>query len=335
MVRVLHVINGWAMGGITQATLDLIKNTPKIKHYSIGYCWLDTPIREDFERAGCESIASSDEEYSCLYNVLTSKEISIVHKQTGGGDFPEWVQACKELGFPVVETIHCPRKSGIPPDHVAATHITTNYVANMNRDRPVWKIPYPCTLPLGHKRISPRHRDEKIVIGRLARYEPTKLPDVIVNVAHLLYEYKDDIEFKIMGFPFNEDCYNQMIQHRIPGYLSIEGLQNDKLAALNTLDICIDPVQETSFDMVMTEAMSQGIPVVTWQDSAAPEVCGEAGIITTRKVFELARGCLSLVYDLDKYRKCSQAAIDQVKLRHNPEDYGKKFEALYRRVFND
>lgn len=326
--KVLHVINGWALGGIAQATLDLIKNTPNIKHYSIGYCWLDTTVKKDFEASGCTSIVC-DANYTGFSSILKSNKIDIVHKQTGGGDFPDWVREARNSGVPVVESIHCPRTSAIPKELVAATVVTTDYVANKNQDRYINKIPYPCTLPLGSPRKLPIGR--KLVIGRMARYETDKLPIVIVRVAQMLWEFRDRIEFLIMGYPFKEQLYKEIKSMELEGYLTVEGLQEDKLKSINRLDICLDPVWETSFDMVMTEAMSQGIPVVTWQDSAAPEVCGTGGIVSNRSIFDLSAAVRSLIGNED-YNFYSRMAINKIKNQHDPVTYGKAFSYLYWKV---
>ena len=330
-LKILHVINGWALGGIAQATLDLIKNTPTLSHYSIGYCWTNTPVKKEFEEAGCHSIIC-DDKYSNIKDILISYGINIVHKQTGGGDFPEWVKICKELKIPIVESLHCPRTSGIPKELIAATVITTDYVGDKNTDRPLLKIPYPCTLPLGSPRNLPRNR--RLVIGRMARYESDKIPMVIIKVAYILWEFKNDIEFLIMGYPFNQNLYKEISDESEEGYIKVEGLQSDKLTAINRLDVCLDPVWETSFDMVMTEAMSQGIPVVTWDNSAAPEVCGTGGIVSKATVFDLAQAVRSLIGNED-YSFYSRMAINKIRNNHDPVKYGQLFTNLYRRLLNE
>ena len=335
MSRILHVINGWALGGIAQATLDLIKNTPQHEHYAIGYCWLETQTRKDFEAAGCKSIVTQSEHYPGFADKLKMYKIDIVHKQTGGGDCPEWVNIANLEKVPVVESIHCPRKSGIPPSFVAATVVTTQYVVEKNTDRPIDKIMYPCTLPFKEARLHPKVRGKrKVTVGRMVRYEMDKLPEVLTKVALLLMEYEGEIEFLIMGYPFNEKVFHSMQQMNIPDYCAIEGLQEDKEKALARLDICLDPVWETSFDMVMTEAMSQGIPVVTWEDSAAPEVCGKAGIVTERTAFALAQAVLKLVRSQEAYDTAAYYAYQQIRERHDPKKYGEQFNKVYERVLN-
>lgn len=325
-MKVLHLINGWALGGITQAVLDLIQNTPNIEHYAAGYCWTSTSVKDDFEKAGCKSIIFPDETYEGFGSILAQNQIDIVHKQTGGGDFPEWVNICDRFDVKIVESLHCPRTSAIPKELIATTVVTTDYVAEKNKDRQIVKIPYPCTLPLGEPRELPKRR---LKVGRMARYEVDKLPEIIAKVANLLWEFQDIMEFYIMGYPFNARVYDEMLRWEIPNYIHVLGKQDDKLEAIKQLDICIDPVWETSFDMVMTEAMSQGIPVVTWKNSAAPEVAGYGGIVTEEKVFCLAEAVKKLATDHVEYAKRSFAAINKIKTQHDPRKYGKAFEALY------
>jgi glycosyltransferase involved in cell wall biosynthesis len=333
MLKVLHVINGWALGGIAQVTLDLIKNTPNVKHYAIGYCWTETSVFKEFEEAGCVNIID-DEKYANLENKLVGYDIDIVHKQTGGGEFPEWVKVCNNRSVPVVESLHCPRASGIPKEFISATVCTTDYVINKNQDRPVDKIPYPCGLPLAEPRQHPWKAGLKrpMRVGRIARYEFDKLPEVIATTAIFLRHLRDEVEFYIMGYPFNEPLFEMMKVFHNPPFINILGLQENKLESLRKLDICIDPVWETSFDIVMIEAMSQGIPVVTWEDSAAPEVCGKGGLIVTRTSSQLASGVQALIRNPHIYESCSKNAIEKIATIHNPVLYGEAFEKLYSRI---
>jgi len=327
-MRVLQVINGWAMGGIAQATLDLVKTTPSVEHFAAGYCWLSTSTRKEFEEAGCESIVFNDNTYRDFGEILDKYKIDIVQKQTGGGDNPEWIKVTKDRGLKFIEHFHCPRTSGVPKEMVDYSVAASNYVASKNTDREVEVLPFPCTLPVAKPKLYPGNR--KMVFGRLARYEVDKLPEVICQVAQILHEYKDHIQFLIMGYPFNEQVYKKIQDMAIPDYLIVEGLQEDKAAALQRLDVCINPTWEAGFEMVMTEAMSQGMPVITWKNSAGPETCGSAGIVTEVGVFALAQAVYHLFNGAGEYNKFADQAIRQVKEKNDPIKYGQRFESIYK-----
>lgn len=335
MTKVLHVINGWALGGIAQVVLDCINNTNNVQHYAVGYCWKDTEMAKEYAKSKCTNIFT-DENYSDFADIIKSFGIDVVHKQTGGGEFPEWVKLCKELNVPVIESLHCPRTSGIPKEFIARTICTTDYVINKNKDRGIVKIPYSCNLPIGEPRKHPwRDSKRRIKIGRVARYEIDKVPEIIASTAMFLQENIELLEFHIMGYPFNKELFESMQVYHNPPFINVLGLQPNKLEALKSLDICLDPVWETSFDIVMIEAMSQGIPVVTWNDSAAPEVCGDGGLVTERLSYKLSQAIMALVQDKNLYEHCSSRAINKIKTVHNPVLYGEKFDRLYAEVAND
>jgi glycosyltransferase involved in cell wall biosynthesis len=328
--RILHVINGWALGGIAQATLELVKaTTPQYKHYAIGYCWLDTDIKKEFEAAGCDSIIAENENYPGFSALLNYHKIDIIVKQTGGGDNPNWVTEAYVKKIPVIENLHCPRPSHIPKDMCAFTVGQSEYTASKSKDRKVLVIPNICTLPIAEPRQFPSEEHRQIVVGRLARYEIDKLHHVIYGVAKIMAEYRHFLKFLLMGHEFNRQYYEEMKKVEIPNYFVVEGEQKDKLAALNRLDICINPTWEAGFEYCIVEAMSQGIPIITWQDSAGPEAAQGAGIICRKELFHLASAVHFLINNPKEYEIFSRGAINKVKALYSPEAVSKQYEALF------
>jgi glycosyltransferase involved in cell wall biosynthesis len=323
----LHVINGWALGGIAQSVLELVKATPQYQHYAIGYCWLDTNMKKEFEEAGCISIISPTEHYPDFKTILKNYDIDIVVKQTGGGDNPPWVMEAHGAKIPIIENMHCPRRSSIPHDVCAFTVGQSKYTASKSKDRNVLVIPNICSLPLGEPRTLSKAK--YMVVGRLARYEVDKLHHVIYSVARMLYEYREALRFLLMGHEFNRRYYEEIKKVEVPGYFIVEGEQKDKIAALNRLNVCINPTWEAGFEYCLVEAMSQGLPVITWNDSAGPEAAENAGIICKKEVFHLATAIYHLGNNPAQYELLSKAGIEKVKTVYSAEAVSAQYDKLF------
>lgn len=344
MINVLHIINGWPAGGIAEQTYLLCKHLPKdkFKQYSIGYCHFDGVFVKKFEEVGVPCL-KSDENYTNLEQIIKENNINIVHKQTGGGDFPNYCKLLKKLNIPLVESLHCPRKTAIPTDMVDAVIYTTEYTKQKNRHcQKMHSIQYALDLkaPIFENKI--QKKDYPFIVGRLGRVVPDKRPDVLLDLAEKCYEqFGDKIQFHIAGqIPqdhFFHIEYGREFLKQVENMPNVEyfGYIENKYEFWKTLDVCINPVQEASFDIVFLEAMACGIPILTWDNSAAKWVVEKAGIVSNEDLDCLFRDLVTLLKDVEQRKKMGEKGIEYIKEKYSLEKMIRKYSNLYEELFNN
>jgi len=346
MINILHVINGWPSGGIAEQTYLLVKHLPRdqFRQYSIGYCHFDGEFAKKFEACGVPCI-ESDKYYTNIKQIIADKKIDIVHKQTGGGDFPSYIIEARKLGIPVVETIHCPRMSSLPLNYVKKIIYTTDYTKNKNHHSYFNKMT-PIQYALDLKEPFPfcldREDNATIKVGRLGRIVPDKRPDVMLDVAELLWNhYGPDVEVHIAGMiPTDYEHhikYGQEFLERAKNIPNVKyhGFVENKYDFWKSLDVALNPVWETSFDIVFLEAMACGIPIVTWDNSAAKYVVGNAGIVTEENVHSLYQGVCKLVDDPGYGQLLGAIGRGYIMDKYSLSTFIDSYTKLYKEVAND
>lgn len=345
MINILHIVNGWPAGGCIEQCYLAAKYTPKdkFKHYTIGYCHFDGAFVKRFENIGVPCI-KSDEQYSNLKEVIDKYKIDIVHTQTGGGDNPSYAEQLKEWGVPLIHWLHCPRKCGIPHENVSKVLYTTPYTFEKNDDirihNKMESIQYALDLkePI-RKTAKKQTRDKPVKVGRLGRIVPDKRPDAIIQLAKMSWlSFGEKVEFHIAGLiPQDYDLHIKyghefMEQVKRCPNVHYHGFVDDKYDFWKELDICINPVWETSFDIVFLEAMSCGIPILTWNNSAASHVVRNAGVITPEHISSLYCGLHYLIMDTQACEAMGNKGIEYIKNYYSLDKFVDSHVKLYERL---
>ena len=337
MINILHLVNGWPSGGIIEQCYLACKYLPKdkFKHITIGFTHFDGSFVKKMEYIGVPCL-HSDREYSRLKEVIDEYKIDIVHTQTGGGEYESYIPKLKEWGIPVIHSLHCPRACAIPIDEVDIILYTTKYTLDKNTAEYQAKMkPIQYSLDLdspirdvAHIRHTGDSKNFPIKVGRLGRIIPEKRPDVLVALAHMcLQAYGTDVQFHIAGMIPQDNERN--IEHGKFFLESIKDMPNivysgfveDKYDFWKTLDVCINPVWETSFDIVFLEAMACGIPILTWENSAAPYVVQGAGVVTSPNNGSLFCGLHFLLNKEQARKDMGSKGIEYIKEQYSLEKF--------------
>ena len=106
--------------------------------------------------------------------------------------------------------------------------------------------------------------------------------DVLIDVANILKDY--DFEFSIYGFgPLEEELQNQIDELNLDN-ISIKGILDNPFEVRNTLmasDLLVSPCKiakngdRDGIPTVIFESMGYGVPVLTTDVSAIPEVIND------------------------------------------------------------
>lgn len=339
-MNILHIINEWPAGGIQEQVYLIIKHLPKdrFKHFVLGWHITDGFFFDKYIEEGAVNLVS-DEFYTSFKSIIEKYKIDIVHKQTGGGDCPKYVYQCKEMNIPLIETLHCPRYSAIPLAYVETILYTTPYTFNKNGyvyQEKMKSIQYSVDLKEPIVQFAKNKNSDPIVVGRLGRIVPDKRPDVILLLAQKSKEFfKDKIKFKIAGLAPHEE-YKNWFLNEVNKLDNIEycGFVEDKYDFWKTLDVCVNPVWETSFDIVFLEAMACGIPILTWNNSAAPYVVEDAGIVTNENISDLFKGLEELYTSSSLREELGNKGIQLIKTKYSLDNFIKEYIEVYESSFN-
>lgn len=336
-INILHVINEWPSGGIQEQVYLIIKHLPKneFRHFVLGHRMVDGAFFKKYEEEGAINIIS-DSNYIDFYNIVKSNNIQIVHKQTGGGDFPNYVCCCCSNKVPIVESLHCPRASVLPVDKVETIIYTTDYTLNKNdllHKNKMIPIQYSVDLYSSIVKEAELKDRDVLVVGRLGRIVWDKRPDVIINLAKKSYSvFGDKVLFKIAGYAPDKRCRDWFLleSSKLPN-LEYVGFVENKYDFWRDLDVCVNPVWETSFDIVFLEAMACGIPILTWDNSAARYVVRDAGIVTEESIDSLFSG-LEILMDPSVRKNLGQNGINRVNSTYSLSMFVRKYTDLYRSI---
>lgn len=342
-MNILQVVNGWPSGGCIEQAYLACKHLPKkYKHFTIGFTHFDGAFVKKFEDIGVPCI-HSDRSYSNIKEIIDKYEIDIVHTQTGGGDYEPFVPMLKQWGIPLIHWLHCPRKCAIPLHEVSKILYTTSYT--LEKNLPVYhskmkSIQYALDLkgPLVQSRD--HENDPPIKVGRLGRIVPDKRPDILLDLAEMSnIGFQDNVEFHIAGmipqdYPLHIEYGKTWVERAksIPN-VTYHGFVEDKYDFWKTIDICINPVWETSFDIVFLEAMACGIPILTWANSAAPYVVEDAGLITPDQISCLYVGLHQLIGDPARRKVYGDKGIELIKTKYNLNNFIEDHIDVYEEVY--
>jgi len=184
-------------------------------------------------------------------------------------------------------------------------------------------VPYFRTRPIGiadlRKKLSSKQADESIRFLFVGGVDSRKGVDHAIR-AVLHYHGSRDIEFHIVGQVADwggfrstlDELLKLDVHHRISvrGYLSNEALENEFLLA----DAFLFPSHWEGYGMAVEDALSFGLPVLTYRIGAVPELVqdGESGwVVTDSDTDALAKAVLECVENDAERQKRSLAAFQR------------------------
>jgi glycosyltransferase involved in cell wall biosynthesis len=181
-----------------------------------------------------------------------------------------------------------------------------------------------------------------LLIGRLGNITPWKRPlDFIRAIPRILDKSRSTgIPLKFLLADSSHENPQRMLaclrEAQKNGSLSkivVVTPAEDKFGLLNALDIFLYPTSRETYCVSIAEAMACGLPVVTYRESAMPEVVGDAGMLgRVGDIDALADNVVSLIESVEKRRSLSQRARDIVKSRNAPEVIAGRYAQIYRSV---
>lgn len=350
---ILHLTTDTNFGGVQQCVLGICRNSAVQGHPYNHHVLRVNPgsLEERFRKFAV--IHDSGPHHESCRAIINAVKPDIIHMHMPGGEFPEYAEQIAGTGIPLIENIHCVR-SAVPREEevMRARIVNSRYVQNLqNCKERLHIIPHAidedewAMVQGEHVRkelLALRERELNIprdtqAIGRIGNITPWKrVTDFVHAVPLILRSAKKAPEFLLAGAVHENPAYAGSVL-RAAKMLFIENrirfLWNiaQKFAFLGMLDLFLYPTSKEGFCIAAIEAMSMGLPVITYNDSAMPEtVTPEAGVLVEKGDIDgLAKAAVSLLENPEMLRAKSEAARTLVMSRNMPTQVFSQYERLY------
>jgi glycosyltransferase involved in cell wall biosynthesis len=353
---ILHVTTDTNYGGVQQCVLGICRHSAVRGRPFTHHVLRLTPgdLEERFRKYATLHDAGKD--YQNSVPVIREVKPDIIHMHMPGGSFPLYCEQIAQTGAPLIENIHCvngahPREEEV----MRARIVNSRYVHSLQRSKEkLHIIPHAideeewAALQSDGVRQTLRVIREKELgislvtpaVGRIGNITTWKKPaDFVHAVPAILRGLSPDCPppaFLLAGAVHENPAYAAsliktanllFVANKIKFLWNIQ----QKFTFLGMLDIFLYPTSQEGFCIAAIEAMSMGLPVVTYDDSAMPEtVTPEAGIIVKKgDIQALADAVIMLLQDPVLLQSKSDAARALVKQRNMPDVVFSQYESLY------
>jgi glycosyltransferase involved in cell wall biosynthesis len=355
-MKILHVTTDTNYGGVQQCILGICRHSSVRGRPYTHHVLRLTPggLEERFRKYATLHDAGKD--YQNSAPTIRELKPDIVHMHMPGGRFPFYCEQIAKTGAPLIENIHCVNTAHPREEEVMRARIVNSrYVHSLQRSKEkLYIIPHAIdeeewapmqsdevrqtllSVRLKELGISPETR----AVGRIGNITIWKKPaDFVHAVPAILGGLKPGAlppAFLLAGAVHENPAYaaslittasRLFIANKIRFLWNIQ----QKFTFLGMLDIFLYPTSQEGFCIAAIEAMSMGLPVVTYDDSAMPEtVTPEAGIVVKKgDIQALANAVVSLLQDPALLKQKSDAARSLVKSRNMPDVVFSQYESLY------
>lgn len=345
MYDVGHFLNVVGRGGTPGMIISLIKRS-KLKHVYVSFDIIDERKKE-LEELGIEYAIVSDIDAAVKF---MKENVELVHAANSGGPEPG-VHIGVESGKPVIETCQSPSlPSGSMFKQVHVVPVSNGILSYWPKDIRYNRVIYSCAEPVFNYSkttvdIAKSYfgLDQfKPVVGRVGRLEGIKRPWDFVRTAVEIHKHDPDVQFLLVGDGNDGEGVRgevKLVKEQfgfdivMPGYLC----GKDKEYAYNVIDLFLYPTSMEGFGISFAEAMSIGLPIITYSDPVNVDIVGAAGVYATDNLFyniknpwtSLAKLTLDLLENEREYNKMVDIALRRYKERYTPERMAAEYDQLY------
>jgi glycosyltransferase involved in cell wall biosynthesis len=352
---VLHVTSDTNYGGVQQCVLGICQYASVRGHrFSHHILRMDAGgLESRFARYAVMHDAGAD--YVHALSVIREIKPDIIHMHMPGGEFPPHADRIVQTGVPLVENIHCVNSASLREEEVMRARIVNSqYVAGLQNckerlhivphalDEEEWSALQRENVREGL--LAVREKELGIpramrAVGRIGNIMAWKKVTDFVHAVPLILRGAANFPppaFLLAGAVHENPSYaaglirtarRLFVEDKIRFLWNIQ----QKFVFLGMLDIFLYPTSREGFCISAIEAMSMGLPVITYDDSAMPEtVLPEAGVLVPQGDIQgLARAVLALLENPALLRAKSDAARALVLRRNMPEQVYGCYERLY------
>lgn len=338
-------------GGIVDTKYHIAKHS---KHNHTYVCFdCDPDLKELLATVGMEVIELGNDSIDAAIEYM-KENADAVHANNSGGAEPGAYIGMKS-GKPTLLVYNAPAIPTKEMNYDLITIITVSHgiLQLWPPEMKPYRVIYNCAQDMT-KLSSMSKRDCKLelgfdadrpVVGRLGRLEGLKRPQDFIRAAADISEGVPTVQFLLAGGGANEEGIRGMadalknatgVDIKTPGFLT--GMA--KYTALNAIDVFLYPTSAEGFGKVFAEAMSLGIPIVTYSDPVNIDVVGPAGLFASDNEFvkmdkpfnALSRLTIDLLSNEREYNKLSVNGRRLYEERYTPEMIVGQYDEVYEEI---
>ncbi len=255
--------------------------------------------------------------------------VSTVHGYTGGGfrnRLNEWLQTRALRRSDAVIAVSSKLKGELALTGVAESRLHT--IAN------AWRPAVP-----GFSRREARARlgleDDERVVAWVGRMSKGKGPDLMIRAMAALRD--DQIRLSMVGAGAMEsECRALADSLGIAGRVTWHGVVEDAGLHLSAFDVVALTSWSEGTPMLLLEAMSAGVPIVTTAVGGIPDVVSEeeALLCDAGDVEQIASAIGMVFADPDAARRRADAARRRLDVEYDVESWARRHRELYSSLIN-
>lgn len=346
-IRIVHFLNWCREGGTIDMILSLMRRS---QHQHIYLTYKASKQRqEEFTNYGLELVEIGSEDRDAAV-AFVQENADILHAAHSGGVEPGVLIGCL-ADKPVIVTCQSPSMAVVPSE-VRSCSLYTILVSKeiqsyWSPDFQPYRVIYSCAepVPKHNKKEAKAHfgfDNSRPVVGRIGRFDGAKRAEDFVHIAQVIWAKSPEVQFLLVGDGRDGDRLRGTVKALnvpivMPGYLV--GL--DKELAYNAIDVFLYPTSMEGFGIVFAEAMSLGIPIVTYTDPVNVDVVGCAGVYGVDNLFvdvqdpwnSMAKLTLDLLYNRREYDRLGENGIRRYNRAYTPDRLAKEYDQLYEEVY--
>lgn len=182
-----------------------------------------------------------------------------------------------------------------------------------------------------------------ILVGTISQIAKHKGIDILCETAKICCQENDNIKFLVVG-PIGsgeEDFYKKITEsiekNNLSEKIKLIGPRKDIADFLASIDIFLLPSREETFGLVIGEALSAGLPVITSRAGGIPEIIKNPDIglmIDSENPDEYAREILKEVSKDHDKADMRKPRIDHIKKNFSVDYIYEKLDSLYMSLIN-
>lgn len=342
----------WCRDGGTVGMIMSAMKRSKYRHIYLTFQASDRR-REEFKQEGLELVEIGSEDIDAAVKFV-KQNASVLWASNSGGPEPG-VSIGLAAGVPIVETCQSPSlPSGSMHPSVAVVPVSHGITYYWPSDVKISRVIYSCAeeiLPM-NKFDCKNHfglDGNRMVVGRLGRLEGLKRPQDFINSIFHIHKEMPEVQFLLAGDGNDGEGVRGMVEYlqrilpdvcvKLPGFVT--GIE--KQMAFNAMDVFLYPSSQEGFGISFAEAMSLGLPIVTYSDSVNVDVVGAGGVFALDNVFtdhpRPYNSLASLTTDLLRNKRDREKLSVYGKQRYNrlflPEYMTESYDNLFEIMIND
>lgn len=176
------------------------------------------------------------------------------------------------------------------------------------------------------------HLQKRFVLGTIGRLIDVKNHQNLIKMFYEISKKDDNITLLIVGNgPLMRDLERLVVQLQLEDRVILTGNRNDIPDLLARINIFVFPSLSEGWPNAVGEAMSAGVPVVTFDVGDISYVIknNHNGIITENNMHSMKNAIKSLMTNKDKMKVLGMNEKKTIKSEYSVENMVKKYESFY------